>query len=539
MHAGRACFHPVSGRLDIDGRTSTLRPRTAAFLAHLVRHGDCLVTKDELMAAVWPDAVVTEDSLVQCAKEIRQALGGAARDWIRTIPRQGYAYVATPTQGPPPQVAGSPGEPTHSRRWGVWVALAFVVTLALLGSTLQRSGDHGLGQSSVVVLPLANHTGDGAREAIAEDLTESLAAALARVPGMTVISPSTAFSYKDKPIDVRRIGSELGVRYVLEGSLRGSALQPVLALYLTDARTAALLWSGDFAGAGESLHEDVLARVAQSFSLHWARAEATRSQRERPHDPTAADLLARARGVLRWAPEDGDTGAAQDLLEESVRRDAALDEAWALLARTYLQGARFSPTQSQDLERAGQAAEHAIALAPDSALAHGVKAWVLYNQKRMNQSLAAFDRALELNPNEPWLLSGRGASLVMLGRPEEALGPIERAIRLSPRDPLVPQWQMFHGVADLHLGHVDRAVEWLVRSVDSNPGSSFARLFLASALGGAGRIDEAQMQLAEFERLRPGFTLSQFRAREPSDAPSFLKQRERVYSGLRHAGMRE
>jgi len=131
------------------------------------------------------------------------------------------------------------------------------------------------------------------------------------------------------------------------------------------------------------------------------------------------------------------------------------------------------------------------------------------------------------------------ASLVMLGRPEEGLGPIERALRLSPRDPLVPQRQMFHGVADLHLGRDDRAIEWLARSVDSNPASSFARLFLASALGTSGRIDEAQAHMAEFQRQRHGFTLGQFRAREPSDAPPFRRQRERVYEGLRRAGMPE
>jgi Tfp pilus assembly protein PilF len=125
----------------------------------------------------------------------------------------------------------------------------------------------------------------------------------------------------------------------------------------------------------------------------------------------------------------------------------------------------------------------------------------------------------------------------MLGRPEEALPPIELAMRLSPRDPQMPSWRLFGGVAHLHLGDDATAIEWLTRSVEGNPKSAFARLFLASALGSAGRIAEAGLQVTQLQQLRPGFTLTQFRAAEPSDAPAFRAQRERVYEGLRRAGM--
>jgi adenylate cyclase len=130
-------------------------------------------------------------------------------------------------------------------------------------------------------------------------------------------------------------------------------------------------------------------------------------------------------------------------------------------------------------------------------------------------------------------------TLLMLGRPNEAMAPIQQAMRLSPRDQQVPIWQMFAGIVQLHLGNDAAAVEWLKRSVAGYPMSPFCRLFLASALGVSGQIPEAQAQMAHFQQLRPGFTLSRFRAVELSDAPAFRKQRERVYEGLRRAGMPE
>jgi adenylate cyclase len=548
LQVDRASFDPLSGRLQLDGRTTTLRPRTAAVLAHLLHHAGRVVTKDELMAAVWPDAVVTDDSLVQCVKEIRHALGSAGRDWIRTVPRQGYALLVTPTEPPTddtaalPEAAVPPAVPSTSRPQGLFLAaLALVVMLSVLGLALPPAvAPVESAEPSIVVLPIANHTGHAGADMAAEDLTETLASALASIPGLAVIAPATAFTYKGKAVDPRRVGRELGVRYVLEGGLRQGAAQPMLKLRLTDAGTAALLWSEDFEGEGEPLPGEVAARVARSLSLRLAHEEARRVERERPSDPTAADLLARARALLRWASEGGEAiPRGRALLEEALRRDDTLAEAWALLAHTHLSGARFSTTPQQDVQRAAEAAGRALALEPDTALARFVQAWVLYNQRRMAQALDAFDHVLELSPNEPAALAGRGASLVMLGRPQEAVAPIELAIRLSPRDPLIEQWQMFRGVAELHLGHVDGAVSWLSRSVDGNPRGVFNRLFLASALGCAGRVDEARAQMAEFQRLRPGFTLAQFRAREPSDVEPFQRQRERVYEGLRLAGMPE
>lgn len=543
LQVGSGWFDPLSGELCLDEQSTKLRPRTAALLAHLIANADRVVGKDELLQAVWPKAVVTEDSLVQCVKEIRRALGPARHGWIRTVPREGYAFVAMFKDAP--DGSSTPAEPAPRSRRRVGIAVLMIVLAAgsIAVAVLNRSDrTTALPPLSLVVMPIANLTGDPARENDVDEMTEKLAGSLSRLPGAFVIAPSTAFAFKGKVVDVRQVGSELGVRYVLEGALRQRDARLLLSVRMADSTDAVQLWSENFEAQVQSsseLRNEVLARIAGSLGLRLISAEAQRSQHER-NVPDATDLLIRARAALRWSGQ-GEEGVAKarQLLEAAVRRDENLAEAWALLAWAYLDEIRFRPRREEDLQRAAQAAERAISLAPDSAEAHGVKARLLYNRGQMPRALSSFERAIELNPNDPQWRAHSAATLIMLGKPEEALAAIEKASRLSPRDPQTPLWQMFHGVALLHLGRNGEAIDRLNHAVGGNPKSSFSRLFLASALGNAGRIDDARTQVEELQRLSPGFTLSQFRSREPSDEPTFLAQRQLVYEGLRLAGLRE
>jgi len=545
LQVGHGWFDPLAGDLTLGGRTTKLRPRTAALLAYLVRHPDRVVGKEELLQSIWPDVVVTEDSLVQCVKEIRRAFGQAGHDWIRTVPRQGYAFVACapalPSTEAVADAAGPRAAPRPSRRL-LWLALAaLLAVLGVFGAlTLRGPSAPPPPPLSVVVLPLANASGQAAREDAVDEMTERLADALSRMPGAMVIAPSTAFTYKGKAVDVRRVGAELAVRYVLEGSLRQHDERLVLNLRLADTSSAAQLWNQEFMvdARQAALREEVATRVAGSLGLRLISAEAQRSEREQAREPGAADLLTRARAALRWSGLGAEGVAkARPLLEEAVRRDANSAEAWALLSRVYLDEIRFRDDRAGDLQRAAEAADRALALAPLNAEAQGAKARVLYNHGRMPQALDAFERAIELNPSEPNWHAHRAAALITLGRPDEALHALESARRLSPRDPQLPLWQMFEGVAYLHLRRDAEAIEVLTRSVQGNPRSGFGHLFLASALGLSGRAEQGRQHVAELRRMHPEFTLARMREREPSDAPAFLAQRQRVYEGLRLAGL--
>jgi adenylate cyclase len=216
--------------------------------------------------------------------------------------------------------------------------------------------------------------------------------------------------------------------------------------------------------------------------------------------------------------------------------DETLANAWHGLARTYLRNVRFRATRENDLIQAGMAADRAIALKPTYAKGHLSKGFVWYEQGRMHQALAAFEHAAALDPNDGVVQSAIAAANLMLGRAEQAPDRLHNAMRRSPRDPELPVWHLYMGVTQMHLRRHAEAVEWLRRSLAQWPRDTFVHIFLTSALALSGREAEAQNQMAELLRLRPGFTLTEFKALEPSDDPTFLRQREAIYEGLRRAG---
>lgn len=549
LRVGNGLFEPLKGELRLNGRTLTLRPRTAALLTYLVCHDDRIVGKDELMQAIWPDVIVTEGSIVQCVKEIRQAFGESGRGWIRTMPRQGYAFVGNGCEpvAAPQSAAASVASNTASRldgfkaRWrllgGGAAAAALVAGVLGWHGWPAGSNGHGAPPLSIVVMPVANATGDPARDNAVDDFTEALTDALARTAGPTVIAPSTAFTFKGKPVDARRVGTELNVRYLLEGSLRLEDGEPVLTMRLADTGNAVQLWNQEFRPAGgASLRDLVAGRVANTLGVQLMRAAARPAPGRHTPPADVADLMTQARAAVRSGNEA--SPQARILLESVVQQDEDA-EAWAMLATSYVWDARFSPTRDRDLDQARRAVERALALGPDNEKVRVAEGRVYCEAGVTRRALAAYDRAIALNPNYADAHGGRGDALIMAGRPDEALAPIERAMRISPYDAKFFVWQAYAGVAHLHLGHDSVAVELFSKLVAGYPQVPFFRLFLAGALGVSGRIQEARAEMDQLLRMQPELTLSRFRSVEPSDAPAFFKQRQHLYEGLRLAGMPE
>ncbi|MCM2251931.1 MAG: winged helix-turn-helix domain-containing protein, partial [Ramlibacter sp.] len=423
LRIGHGQFDPLSGDLTLGGRSARLRPRTSVLLGYLLSHPDRVVGKDELMQAVWPDVVVTEDSLVKCVKEIRQALGEEGRDWIRTSPRQGYAFVGAPAAPLPAQPVPSPPAalPDRQRRFrvaaGAMAALVLVFAVGLVGWQQTDLSSTAYPTHSLVVLPVVNQTGDPARDNAVDDLTEALIDSLGTIHRATVIAPGTAFQYKGRAADARSIGRELKVRYLLAGTLRMNGDRTVLAARLVSTETAVLLLSQDFPlgpGGMPELREDVLDGVAITLGLRLVHAEAERSGRAEAI--RAAETLSQARSILRWQPDAAGVAKARALLEEAVRDDPRLPLGWAMLASTYLHDARFNAEREQQLKRAAEAIARAVAIAPDSAAVRMIEGRVLYEQGSMPQALAAFERCIEINPSHAWAHGLKAAALVMLGR---------------------------------------------------------------------------------------------------------------------------
>jgi tetratricopeptide (TPR) repeat protein len=228
----------------------------------------------------------------------------------------------------------------------------------------------------------------------------------------------------------------------------------------------------------------------------------------------------------------------QALLEEALRHNES-PATWGMLAWTYVHDVRFSPDRPRKLKRAVEAAERSVKLAPTSDTALTIRGLVYLEEGRLVLALKMFERAIVLNPKNAWAIASRGSGLLHLGRPQEALESVRQAMRLSPNDPGFTRWQTMEGMALLHLGEGTAAVQSLTQGLKAPTPHPFVHLYLASALAFSGRIEEARALVAQFPQLYPGVTVSRWRALEVSDAPEFLKQRERVYEGLRRAGMPE
>ena len=520
-----------------------VEPKVLDLLQYLIRNRERVVSKDDLIANIWGGRIVSESTLTSRIAATRRAIDDTGQDQrlIRTIARKGLRFVAeVKEERAPVGIVEAPAAPLSEqvelkpetsasasrelaagvpasdslirdgllrRRWLVRGSTFLLVAALVLTGALWVAWPRIAAQRddlvnpdrrlSLMILPFENVGGDPEQEYFADGITDELMNSMSQLPGK-VVARNTAFAYKGKPVDVREVGRDLDVRYVLEGAVQRSGEQVRVMAQLIDAPRAANLWTETFEIDLRDLarlREDVTARLARSLNVELVYAKAARSLVERPRDPDAVDFLMRANAVWARTPRGRDVSEARRLFREALQRDGSLAFAWVGLALTYIRDIRFSPTHQEDLRQAGAAAERAIALDQSSAVSHLVMGWVLYERKRIDQALAAFEHAVQLNANEPWAHASVAAANIVLGRPENALEPLRKAMRLSPRDPLLSNWQMFMGAASLHLQRDGEAIDWLNTSVALNASDPFTHLFLTSALALSGREAEAKFSL--------------------------------------------
>jgi TolB-like protein len=397
---------------------------------------------------------------------------------------------------------------------------------------------------SVVVLPFVNITGNAQDDPFVCGITETLTTDLSRCSGVFAISRSTAFAYKDKPIDTRQIGRELGVRYVLEGSVQNAGDRMRFNAQLVDAESGAHLWADRFDKQHADLldmQDEVAARLARTIHMELIAAESRRVVREHPDRLDAVDHT--LRGWAAWNRHLSLEAAreARRFFETALRLDQ--NNVGALLGFANATMSEVNMYASSD--RAGQiraaeaAATKALALAPDSADAHVTYGTVLFGMRAPERALREFNVAIDLDGSLAIAHAYVGVMKFLLGRAQETRAHVEKAMRLSPRDPFLFQWHFFIGLADVYLGQVVRGIESLRKTVEINPNWGHSHFILAGALALAGLLEEAAEVCAVARRLAPYFTIAKFRAEAISDNPVFLAQREHFYEGLRLAGVPE
>jgi TolB-like protein/class 3 adenylate cyclase/Flp pilus assembly protein TadD len=395
---------------------------------------------------------------------------------------------------------------------------------------------------SIVVLPFANMSGDPDQEYFVDGVTESLTTDLSRIGGSFVIARNTAFTYKGKHVDLKHVGRELNVRYVLEGSIQRGGDRMRVNVQLIDAESGNHLWAERFDKPLADLfdmQDEIVARLANTLGVQLVDAEARWA--ERTQSPNSMDLTFQGRAWLTKGVTHDNVAEAKRLFERALALDpvnvgalvavAAADFALALNFLTDDRAARLAAAEA--------ALTRALSLAPENATAHMCLGVIQMNTDRAAEGVRACERALELDRNLANAHALIGTGKLYLGQAEDTEAHVQEALRLSPRDVHVYLWCMSAGLAKLHLGKEEDAVTWLRRSTNTNrsfPNSHFA---LAAALARLDRLEEAREAARAGLERNPGFTIARFRSQTFSDNPVYLAGRERICEGLRKAGLPE
>jgi adenylate cyclase len=420
------------------------------------------------------------------------------------------------------------------------------VSTASASSTTSTSPPLAAPRLSIVVLPFTNLSDDREQQYFADGITEDLTTDLSRLENMFVISRNTAFTYRNKPIDTKQIGRELGVRYVLEGSVRRSGDQVRVSAQLIDAVTDAHLWAERFdRDTGELfvLQNEITSRLANALGVELIAAEAARPTEH----PDALDYILRGRAVL-LKPRSRDTyGEAINFFEHALALDPRSVEAQSWLARSLAGRVRNGMTGSAptDLARAEGLVGQALAASPRSAYAHLVKGEVLRAQGRYEDAIPEYETGLALNRNFVGALHGLAWCKLYAGSIDEVIPLEEQAIRLSPRDPGIAYRHGLIGLVHLLQSRTDEAIVWLEKARSAMPTVPFLHGHLASAYALRCETERAAAELTEAWRLDDGDLFSSIAHLKAGGGwrwcmPKIRALFEVTYlAGLRKAGMPE
>jgi adenylate cyclase len=566
----------------------TIGSRALEILAVLVARPGELVTRDEIIKEVWPGTIVEYSNLPVQIAALRRILDRDRQNGscIQTVAGRGYRFVAPVTSAESVTAASisrsangaggliaadeepellsarcpidglSPapkfGAPLRGRRAVIAsmaagaVCLAFIVVAAMNWRSLSPSADGSAPRLSIVVLPFTNLSNDPDQQYFADGITEDLTTDLSRISDMFVISRNTAFTYRNKPVDVKQIGRELGVRYLLEGSVRRSGNQLRVNAELIDAGTDAHLWADRFdrdTGDLFALQNEITSRIGNTLGIELIAAEAIRPTER----PDALDYILRGRAVGLKPPSRENFAEQISLFEHALALDPQSVEGQSRLAIALAGRVLNGVTDSAaaDLAHAEGLVGQALAASPRYAYAHHTKATVLRAQNRCEEAIPEYETALALNRNMVYAIIGLGWCKVYAGSLDEAIPLAEQAIRLSPRDPGIGWWYAQIGTVHLLQSRTDEAIVWLEQARTAIPAVPAHHSRLAAAYALKGDIERAATELAEARRLAGGNSWPSIAEMKAGGWWGSLSPKTRAlheatfFAGLRKAGVPE
>jgi TolB-like protein/DNA-binding winged helix-turn-helix (wHTH) protein/Flp pilus assembly protein TadD len=541
------------GCLRCDGGEIALRPKSFGVLRFLVANAGRLVSKDEILQAVWPDVFVTEDSLIRCIHEIRGALGDNAQRIVRTLPKRGYLFdvpvapgEATLRSAVPHDRAAESGAqplqapaPIHRRMpWRLAVGVATVLGVLALGLLhLQPISPPPIKSTSIAVLPFAGSNGDPRTAQMADAISEDLITNLAKFPGIVVAARSATAPYSGKLVNAREVSQALAVRYVLIGSVRASEGQLRISAQLVEATTEEQLWAERFDGSlSQSVtgHDDVVREIAANLASAVRKAAVQRIAHRPVDELSALELVLRAHDLSANNPDYKSALEARTLLRKASEADPTLATAYDLLGREYYRGFVLQWDGPEALDQAYSLVQRAIALDSTSASAFDLLGRVYLRQRKHDLAIATLEKTIGLNPNRAESYATLADTLTFAGRAAEAIGHMRTAMRLSPQHP--PHFDMYLGRALYFAGRYEQAFLSLDICAARAPQYRPCYMYLAPVYAELGRMDDARRTVEKLQAVSPGFSID---ASVRQHLPYVAAAMDYYIGGLRKAGVPE
>jgi len=524
---------PDRRELREDGVLRALEPQVFDLLVYLIVNRDRVVSRDDMLAAVWKGRIVSESTLSSRINAARTAIGddGNEQRLIKTIIRKGVRFVGEVLEkAPTPTLKG---------------AAPFDQSIDPENEIVAAQLPALPNKPSIAVLPFQNMSGDPEQEYFADGIADEILIALSRFRELFVIARTSSFTYKGKAVDVRQIGRELGVRYVLEGSVRKAGGRVRITGQLIDATSGAQVWSDRIEGEhGDifDLQDRAASAVVNAIAPKVEQAEIARAVAKATDSLDAYDLFMRATAcIYRWGRSDLEE--AEVLLNRSIELDpkfaaAYIGATWCLAWRLVN---FWTDDLATDAARCGVLARQAVDLAPDDANVLSIAGYSLAQVGgKFEEGIALINRAVSLNPNlaRAWFVSA--VVHIFIGKPETAIEHNERAMRLSPRDIVLHLMMHTMARACFYCGRLEEAIAWSTRAMRESPHTHEGSiLHLAASYALTQRPQDATAALAKFLAVHPQARLSniwQLAQLRAVQAPELVAK---LRDGLRLAGMPE
>ena len=557
--------------LEKGGHQVDLRPKSFDVLVCLVCNAGRIVAKDEIIDEIWPDVVVTDDSLTRCISDIRRALGDSEQQIIKTIPRRGYLFASpvsqTSTGGLPPldlsnavpHSAVDETTPLISRRKSTLRAIfrpkiaaaVFLLMAIAFGSWFwnktKTSSIKALDRPTIVVLPFVNLSGDIQQNYLSDGISEEITKNLTRSHDLLVIAHHSAFKLGARKTDVQQIVNDHGIRYLLTGSVRRDSKELRVTAQLTDAESGVHLWVGSYDGVPSDLfpvQDDLTKSIISLLISHITKHELDRMVSKPPQNLDAYELTLRGNALLKHtqSKQRGDViSKARALYERAIGLDSTYAPAVEGLANTYL-WAWLEPSpghfinaefrQQKILDQARTLAQRAVELDETFAEARATLGWILFWEYGPTEGIAEFERAFEFNPS---FVDGRyGLLLSHGGRALEAIEYMQQVMRLDPL--YSPRFTYLLGKGYFFIGDYEKAIELIRRAAIKMPDHRPSHVLYAAVAAHMDRIEETGAAVAEVMGIHPEFTISSWMKFMRISSPVYA---ERLISGLRKAGFPE